>query len=50
MGFSQFRDGNGMMTFGKTIAEVAVVVRENSNVEKLASHLYLSVHALPQED
>jgi hypothetical protein len=24
MGFSQFRDGNGMMTFGKTIAEVAV--------------------------
>src|SRR5262245_42544509 len=26
------------------------VVLENSNVEKLASHLYLSVHSLPQED
>jgi hypothetical protein len=26
------------------------VVLENSNVEKLASNLYLSVHTLPQED
>src|SRR5437870_2089499 len=26
------------------------VVLENSNVEKLASNLYLSVHSLPQED
>ena len=25
------------------------VVLENSNVEKLASNLYLSVHSLPQE-
>src|ERR671936_100862 len=31
-------------------ASPAAVVLENSNVEKLASHLYLSVHSLPQEE
>ena len=28
----------------------SLVVLENSNVAKLASTLYLSVHSLPQED
>src|SRR4051812_31397072 len=32
------------------MSTLSVVVLENSNMEKLASNPYLSVHSLPQED
>ena len=40
----------GFMPLGVPSVLELTVVLENSNVEKLASHLYLSVHSLPQED